>query len=143
MRDQEAQRLDREHGFSMVEIVISMFLLGILSLAVLPLIFGLTQRSVENRGLLAATALANGELAKIAADFPSEPGFASHCSELAARASAPPAEDTVNGLQATLTVGACPADATAYPASVPVLVTVTEAGGTVTSVAGRARVGAP
>ncbi|WP_449282377.1 type IV pilus modification PilV family protein [Leucobacter sp.] len=139
MPDQEAQRVVRDRGFSMVEIVISMFLLGILSLAVLPLVMRVTQHSVENRGLLEATAFAKDELARIEADYPATPGtVATSCAVLTARAANPPAVHPENGTEAVLTVGSCPG---VYPGSVPVKISVVDGGDTVTSVTSRVRVG--
>jgi len=139
MPDPEAQRLVRDRGFSMVEIVISIFLVGLLSLAVLPLILGLTQSSVANRGLLEATAFAKDELAKIEDDYPATPGAgATSCTVLSARAANPPAIHPENGMEAVLTVGACPGT---YPGSVPVKISVLDGGDTVTSVTSRVRVG--
>lgn len=135
-------RADSEHGFSLVEVVVTMFLVALMAVGILPLILGLTQTSVTNRTLLAATSLANAELAKLQAAFPIDPSATStSCAALRSLQSAAPAVDTSNNLQAQLTVGACPAAAPAnYPASVPVTVTVTQDGTTVTVVESRFRV---
>lgn len=131
---------DDDTGFSLVELVIAMFVLAVLALAVLPLIVGTTRVSVENRGTLAATAFADDQLAKVQAAYPATPGYDStSCAALRALQSGPPAADAASGYQAQLTVGACPA---AFPASVPVTVTVTEGGEVVTVVTTRVRVGA-
>lgn len=127
-------------GFSLVELVIAMFVLAVLSLAVLPLLVGTTQVSVENRGLLTATAFANDRLAEIQADYPATPGDDStSCAALRALQANPPAVDPASGLVARLTIGTCPAT---FPASVPVTVTVSEDGEQVTAVSTRVRVGA-
>ena len=60
-------------GFSLVEVVIAMFLLAVLALAVLPALIGATRASVTNRSVLTATTFANGQLAAIQADFPDDP----------------------------------------------------------------------
>lgn len=123
-------------GFSLVEVVIAMLLLAALSLAVLPLIIGATERSVENRALLAATALAKDELSRIQADFPPTPGSVKSCDDLQTW----PKRDQMNGLAVEVTATEpCPS---AYPASVAVTVTVTEDGTELISVATRVRVGA-
>lgn len=128
-----------DSGFSLVELVIAMFVLAVLSLAVLPLIVGTTDVSTQNRGLLAATAFANDQLAKIQQAYPATPGDdTTSCVALRALESAPPVTDPASGFEARLTIGACPAE---FPASVPVVVTVSEGGTVVTSVTTRVRVG--
>lgn len=131
-----------EHGFSLVEVVVTMFLVALMAVGILPLIIGLTQSSVTNRTLLAATSLANAELAKLQAAFPTDPSATStSCTALRSLQSAAPAVDSRNNLEARLTVGACPASAAAnYPSSVPVTVTVTQDGTTITVVESRFRV---
>lgn len=127
-------------GFSLVELVIAMFVLAVLSLAVLPLLVGTTRASVENRGLLTATAFANDRLAVLQAAYPATPGDDStSCAALRALEASPPAVDPATGLVARLSVGACP---TEFPASVPVTVTVSDDGENVTAVSTRLRVGA-
>lgn len=113
MRDSE--------GFSIVEVIIAMFLLMVLALAVLPLIIGATNTSVVNRDLVAATTFANNQLAPIKASFPNDPSTPTSCATLRGRAAVDVADVAGTGLQADLTVGACPA---AYPGSVLVTVAV-------------------
>lgn len=135
-------RADRDRGFSLVEVVVTMFLIALMAVGILPLILGLTQSSVGNKTLLAATALANGELAKLQASFPTDPSVSS-TSCLALRSlqtvapAAPSSTDPANGLDAWVTVGTCP---TTFPASVPVRVTVTQGTDTITTVHSRVRV---
>jgi len=130
----------RDDGFSLVEVIIAMFLFGVLSLAVLPLLIGVTIRSVENRELLSATAFANERIASIQAAYPSTPGTATtSCATLRTLGSATPAVDAASGFTATITVGTCP---TSFPASIPVVVTVTRGSATLTAVMTRMRVGA-
>ncbi len=135
--------LARDDGVSLVEVVVAMLLLAVLSLGVLPLMIGLSQRSVDNRTALSATSFGRDELAKIQAAFPATPGTTTtRCADLLARAAAPAVTDAASGFTARVTVGvsACPA---AYPAAVPVAVTVSDAGRVVTTLTSQVRVGAP
>lgn len=116
-----------DEGFSLVEVIIAMFLLAVLSLAVLPLIIGATRLSVTNKDLVAATTFANSQLAPIRDAFPVNPGSPTKCSDLQARAVASVIDPAGTGLVATVVVGACP---TAYPGSVAVTVTVKEGSST-------------
>ncbi|MCP2637175.1 prepilin-type N-terminal cleavage/methylation domain-containing protein [Microbacterium sp. HD4P20] len=121
-----------EEGFSLVEVIIAMFLLMVLALAVLPLTIGAARTSVVNRNLVAATALASAQLAPIKAGFGIDRTGPSRCSELAAQAV--PAEGAISdpagtGLSATVDIGACPTDAALYPATVAVTVEVLSATG--------------
>ncbi|MFB8147404.1 prepilin-type N-terminal cleavage/methylation domain-containing protein [Microbacterium sp. NPDC056003] len=113
MRDSE--------GFSLVEVIIAMFLLMVLALAVLPLIIGATNTSVVNRDLVAATTFANAQLAPIKASFPNDPLTPTSCATLGARAATDVVDTAGTGLQADLTIGTCPA---AYPGIVLVTVAV-------------------
>ena len=108
-------------GFSIVEIVIAMFLLMVLALAVLPLIVGATRVSVSNRDLVAATTFANGQLASITAAFPNDPAAPTSCASLRGRVAADVADTAGTGLTADISVGSCPA---AYPGVVLVTVVV-------------------
>ncbi len=134
------QRAD--DGISLVEVVVAMLLLAVLSLAVLPLIIGVTQRTVDNRALLSATAFGRNELAKVQAAFPATPGDEeTRCADLLSRAAAPATQDPASGFSARLTVGVSTCPAT-YPVSIPVVVTVYENGAAVASITSRVRVGA-
>ncbi|WP_458041951.1 MULTISPECIES: PulJ/GspJ family protein [Bacteria] len=129
-----------DSGFSLVELVIAMFVLAVLSLAVLPLLVGTTDVSARNRDSLAATGFANDLLATVQQDYPATPGdVTTSCLALRALQTAPPVLDPASGSEASLTVGACPA---VFPASVPVTVTVSQGGEVVTAVTTRVRVGA-
>lgn len=121
----------REDGFSIVEVIIAMFLLAVLALAVLPLVIGATRVSVSNRDLVAAAAFANSQLAPIRADFPNDPVSPTTCSSLRARAATEVADPAGTGLTADILVGTCP---TAYPGTVTVVVTVSDADGELTSI---------
>lgn len=130
-------------GFSIVEVIIAMFLLMVLALAVLPLIIGATGTSVVNRDLVAATTFANAQLAPIKAAFPNDPGTPTSCATLRGRAAVDVQDTAGTGLQADITIGACP---TAYPGAVVVTVLVEDRaapGDTVTRLATRLSVSGP
>jgi len=118
-------------GFSLVEIVVAMFLLTVIALALLPALMGATKVSVVNRSLVEATAFANAQLAEIRAAFPDylAPGVPvkTKCTDLAAKNNQvvldQPAPNT--RFSATIKVGACPSSG---PGSVVVSVSVTESG---------------
>lgn len=120
-----------EDGFSVVEVVIAMFLLAVLALAVLPLVIGATRVSVSNRDLVGATAFANAQLAPIRAAFPNDPTSPTTCSSLRSRATTEVADPAGTGLEADIVVGSCPA---AYPGTVLVTITVRDSAGEVTSI---------
>ncbi|WP_214466749.1 prepilin-type N-terminal cleavage/methylation domain-containing protein [Microbacterium flavescens] len=113
MRDSE--------GFSIVEVIIAMFLLMVLALAVLPLIIGATNTSVVNRDLVAATTFAGAQLAPIKASFPNDPATPTSCAALRGRAATDVVDTAGTGLKADISVGACPAT---YPGIVLVTVAV-------------------
>ncbi|RLK49700.1 type IV pilus modification PilV family protein [Microbacterium telephonicum] len=118
----------KDDGFSLVEVIIAMFVLMVLALAVLPLMIGATRLSVDNKDLAAANAFASAQLAAIREDFPIGATATTSCAALQTRkiplASA--AEDPAGtGMAATVDVlDACPAAAADYPASIRVTVTV-------------------
>lgn len=122
----------RDDGFSLVEVILAMFLLMVLALAVLPLVIGATRVSVENRDLVAANAFANARLAPIKADFPNDPSTPTSCAALAAAYDRDDVPDPAGtGLLADVEIGACPA---AYPGTVTVVVTISDATGTLVSI---------
>ena len=130
-------------GFSIVEVIIAMFLLMVLALAVLPLIVGATTVSVSNRDLVAATTFANGQLASITADFPNDPATPTSCASLQGRAGSDILDTAGTGLTADVSVGSCPA---AYPGVVLVTVVVedsTEPGTPLVRLPTRVSVSAP
>lgn len=69
-----------EFGFSLVELVIAMLLLGLMAIGLLPLIVGTVQASSGNRSLVAATTFANAQLAELRAAFGND--IVRSCSEL-------------------------------------------------------------
>lgn len=113
-------------GFSLVEIIIAMFLLMVIALALLPALVGATRASVVNRSLVEATAFANAQLAPIRAEFPDNPPSQTTCASLRTRDGSvildQPAPDT--RLFAEISVGECPS---VYPGTVTVTVTVYDA----------------
>jgi prepilin-type N-terminal cleavage/methylation domain-containing protein len=121
----------REDGFSVVEVIIAMFLLAVLALAVLPLVIGATQVSVSNRDLVGATAFANAQLAPIRAAFPNDPVSPTTCSSLRSRAATDVTDPAGTGLEADIVVGTCPATS---PGTGSVTVTVRDSTGEVTSI---------
>ncbi|WEK14109.1 MAG: prepilin-type N-terminal cleavage/methylation domain-containing protein [Candidatus Microbacterium phytovorans] len=130
-----------DDGFSLVEVLISLFLLAMLALAVLPLLVGATRVSVSNRDLATATAFANAQLAPIKTAFPTDSATTS-CASLRTQARTGIAGP--DGTTAAIAVNPCPATSAGYPASVPVTVTVTDSDGdTVVRLVTRLPVGAP
>lgn len=111
----------QSEGFSIVEVIVAMFLLMVLALAVLPLIIGATGASVANRELAAVTSFAHAQLAPVAAAFPNDPTTPTSCAALHGRVSADIPDPGGSGMTADLTVGGCPA---AYPGTVVVTVAV-------------------
>lgn len=71
-----------DEGFSLVEVLIAMFLLGVLSLAILPLIIGATRLTLDNRESVEATALADSHVAALRAQFPVQPATDTTCAQL-------------------------------------------------------------
>jgi type II secretory pathway pseudopilin PulG len=104
-------------GVSVVEIIMAMFILAVMSIGVLPLMMGAVGASANNRDLVAATALANAELATIQADFPNT--GENSCAAVKAAAATGVTDPSGSGATATISVADCPAD---YPGTVTVRV---------------------
>lgn len=104
-------------GVSVVEIVMAMFILAVMSIGVLPLMMGSVQASAKNRDLVAATSLANAQLATLQADFPNS--AENSCNAVKAMAATAISDPSGSGATATISVGDCPAD---YPGTVTVKV---------------------
>ncbi|SBS74122.1 prepilin-type N-terminal cleavage/methylation domain-containing protein [uncultured Microbacterium sp.] len=130
-----------DDGFSLVEVIIAMFLLAVLSLAVLPLIIGATRLSVDNRDSVEATSLADAHIAALRAQFPTQPTTDTTCAQLRTAATllvdANPATlpNVVipTGLTRTVTVEACPTGAgVGKPAAILVTVRITDVDGDAT-----------
>lgn len=111
-----------QSGFSLVEIVIAMFVLALMALAVLPLAITTTRASVTNRSVIAATAFANATLEAIRADFPDD--ASSSCANVRARQAVGVPGPAGTGLEARIQVSptTCPG---ALPSTVTVTVSVT------------------
>ena len=106
---------DRQTGFGVIEIVISMFLLGLMATAFLPLLIQGLRLSATNATFATATQLANDQIELVRS--------ATTCSTLAA--SSTTVVDPRNvPLLVERTVGSC-SPAAENPVSVPVSVTVT------------------
>ena len=105
----------RELGISIVEVVVAMFILAVMSLALLPLLLGAIQASVVNRELVAATSLAQGKLAEVREAFP-DLGDNS-CAAVKSKAASNVPDPASSGLLANVTVGGCPSG---YPGVVKV-----------------------
>lgn len=132
------RRVTNDQGISMVEIVISMFLLTVLSLALVPLLITVTQHTVVNRNTLAATSFAQSELTRVQAAFPSNPAnTTSSCAGLRSRATAAGSADPTGTFKAFLTVSVCPVS---YPGIVPIKITVKKDGRTVSTLSSHVRV---
>lgn len=139
----------RNDGFSLVEVIIAVFLFGLISLAVLPLLIAGIGLSASNRDVVAATTLANDRLAQLREEFPTSKSSLRTCDQLlaalreldpddagnpalTARASADPDPEQLQ---------ACPVGAAAYPRAVLVTVVVTDDTGAATRVPTRIMVG--
>ena len=128
-----------DDGFSLVEVVMAMFLLSLLALAVLPLFISATRVSVDNRDSVEATALAESHLAALRSEFPSQPVTATTCAGLTAAAarisdsnpSTLPNIALPAGLARQVTVESCPTGAAAgKTAALLVTVRISDTGGT-------------
>lgn len=110
-------RCDDQAGVSLVEIVVAMFLLAVMSVAVLPLMAGAVQASATNRDLVAANSLANAQLATLQTTFPTS--AENSCTAVAAEAASGIADPSGSGATASIAVGTCPSS---YPGTVTVRV---------------------
>jgi len=112
--------LDKDFGFGVIEIVISMFLLGLLAAAFLPLLVQGLKQSAANATLATATQLANDQIELVRS--------ATKCSELGLPATTT-ITTTVDPRNVTLsvvrTVGSSCTPTDENPVNVPVEVTVT------------------
>lgn len=147
------QRTD--DGFSLVEVLIAMFLFAVISLAVLPLLITGIQLSTVNRDVVAATSVANERIAQLREQFPTSATSVKKCNALLTAVAAISPTDARNprltisaaALPEKVPVGTptpavCPVGAANYPRSIRVTVTVREAGGATTTVPTRITVGA-
>ncbi len=98
-----------------------MFLLAVLSLAVLPLMIGVAEASAGNRTLASANTFANSQLAPIRASYPTGASATSCATARTAIPRTAVSDPAGTGLSADTTVGSCPA---AYPGTLAVTVRV-------------------
>lgn len=132
-----------DEGFSLVEVLIAMFLFAVISLAVLPLLISGLSLSVVNKEGVAATTLANDRLAQLRDQFPTARDSARTCEALvialrdmdvddasnpglrvaaAAFPEDPDAANDTNNPDSQI----CPVQIAQYPRAVVVVVTVSE-----------------
>lgn len=116
-----------DEGFGLIEIAVSMFLLGLIAVALLPFLVQGMSQAAANGTLATATQLVNKELENARAQ--------TTCTALTA-ATYSVIDPSGVTLQVSRTVGgACPLAATSYPITVPTSVTVvrTDTGAVVSS----------
>lgn len=130
-----------DDGFSLVEVIIAMFLLAVLSLAVLPLLVGATRLSVDNRDSVESTALADAHISALRAQFPVQPTTDTTCAQLSTAAAllvdtnpaTLPNVVVPTGYTRVVVVESCPTGAAlGKPAAILVSVRVTAPDGDVT-----------
>ncbi|MBC7724511.1 MAG: type II secretion system protein [Burkholderiaceae bacterium] len=112
-----------DNGFGLVEIIVSMFLLGLLAVTFLPLLVQALRVTAVNDNLVAASQL-------VATRFEQLRAVGTDCADLKALAASPVPVSDVDGhpLQTTVSAIQCPA-AGAFPATVAVRVAVTDLAG--------------
>lgn len=108
-----------QSGFSLIEIVIAMFVLALMVLALFPLLVGAMRASAVNNDIVEATSLANSLLTDARREG------ASGCSALTAWAGRPDLAPAGSSMTVKASAGACPA---ALPATVFVNVVIHPAG---------------
>lgn len=72
-------------GFSMVEVVVAMLLLGVMAVSILPLMLTITQGTLKNQQHLAATQLARAKIIEAQSYSPPREGYAVSCAALRAK----------------------------------------------------------
>lgn len=110
-----------EDGFSLIELVMAMFLFGLIALAILPAAISAAHLSVVNRDNVAANAFASSELALVRTAFPDT--GANACAAVQAHHQVTPRRDdpAKTGLKAEIEISTtCPA----YPGTVDATVRV-------------------
>jgi len=141
----------KDDGFSLVEVIIAMFLLAALSLAVLPLIIGATRLSVDNRNSVEVTALADAHIAALRAQFPTQPTTDTTCTRLRNAATqlldsdpgTVPNIAVPDGFTRQVIVESCPTGANAgKPAALLVTVTISPPAGDAVTIRTRISVSA-
>lgn len=112
-----------DSGFSLVEVLLAVFLLALLSIGVLPLLLGSVNLSATNKDLVAASSFANATLAELRDSYPDT--AASSCTVIRARNGATSNDPAGTNLRSKITVGACPGS---YPGVVDVTASITRPG---------------
>jgi prepilin-type N-terminal cleavage/methylation domain-containing protein len=111
-----------DEGFTLIEIVVSMFILAVLAVSLLPLLINGVNQSAQSAAVASATQLVNAQLSDARAQT-------STCSAIAAAPS--PTVGTASTyrgvpLKLTYTVGTCPTSpTTTSPGTISVTATVT------------------
>jgi Tfp pilus assembly protein PilV len=116
-----------DSGFGMIEIVISMFLIGLIAIAFIPVLIQGMRISVANTSIATATQLVSQNMEQARARGTS-------CTDLrafAAEAVAPVVDKRGISFQPARAPVACTGAAADYPKTVPFRVTVTETGSSV------------
>lgn len=113
-------------GFSLIEIIVSMLLLGMLATALLPVLVSTMQLSSQNRDQVAATSYANAVISELRQSFASKADADNSCAMLTSQTPRPAPADS--GLVASLEVPegspGCPAGDDSYPTSIALTITV-------------------
>ena len=104
-------------GVSVVEVVVAMFILAVMSVAVLPLMIGAVQASAANRDVVAANSLANAQLAELQDIYSNSK--TNSCATVQGEAKSGIPDIVASGATASILVGTCPAS---YPGTVSVTV---------------------
>ncbi|WP_292812691.1 type II secretion system protein [Microbacterium sp.] len=104
-----SRSIHTDDGFSIVELVIAMFLVAILAMAVLPLLVQGTRASASNTSLVAATTFAGERLAFFRDQFPSDI-LTTTCTAVQAHRATGIPDPARSGLSADILVSECPAD---------------------------------
>lgn len=105
-----------DDGFSLVEVVVAMFLFMIVAVAVLPLTVRAVSTSTVNRDLTAASSFAAARLAEVRDEFGDDSADTS-CEGVRGKAHIGQADSADTGLSSDLMVSDCP---DAYPGTVTV-----------------------
>ena len=94
-------------GFSLIEIVVSMFILGLLAIALIPLLIQGIKQSAQSAAVASATQLVNSQLDLVRSQSPTCSGVIGAPSPTVG----PPSDYRGVPLQLTATAGTCPTPA--------------------------------
>ena len=109
-----------DEGFSLIEIVVSMFLIAFLAMAFAPVLVQSMKTSVRNTTIATGTQLLNRELDRLR----TTPAFCDAVTGFGAAAVAPTTDSRGVAFQPARQVGACPAN---YPGVVRVTISISTA----------------